>query len=89
MDEVSRVIRLANGVELPKIGLGTFRATSNDVKTAVSAAFKHSIRHIDTAAIYKVQITGCLVAAAVQLTRPRRLLHSRTQHLLLRRTKRI
>lgn len=51
--EASNVI-LNNGVELPRIGLGTFRSQGQDVKVAVHAALAAGLRHIDTAAIYKV-----------------------------------
>ena len=61
MGDMNNVIKLANGVDLPRIGLGTFRATGNDVKTAVTAAFKHGIYHIDTAAIYKVSEAAAAV----------------------------
>lgn len=64
MTHVSDVIRLSNGVELPKVGLGTFRAIGNDVKTAVRAALNHGIRHIDTASIYKVGEAAASCAAA-------------------------
>lgn len=39
---------------LPRVGLGTFKAQGQDVKMAVKAALAANIRHIDTAAIYKV-----------------------------------
>lgn len=48
------IIRLANGVELPAVGLGTFKATGDNVQAAVKAAVQCGISHIDTAAIYKV-----------------------------------
>jgi diketogulonate reductase-like aldo/keto reductase len=49
------MIKLSNGVELPSIGLGTFRATGESVQVAVKAAVQCGITHIDTAAIYKVR----------------------------------
>jgi hypothetical protein len=49
------MIRLSNGVELPSIGLGTFKATGESVQVAVKAAVQCGITHIDTAAIYKVR----------------------------------
>lgn len=48
------MIRLKNGVELPSVGLGTFKATGESVQAAVKAAVQCGITHIDTAAIYKV-----------------------------------
>lgn len=41
-------------MELPSIGLGTFKATGDSVQAAVKAAVQCGITHIDTAAIYKV-----------------------------------
>lgn len=48
-----RMIRLSNGLELPSVGLGTFKATGEAVQAAVKAAVQCGITHIDTAAIYK------------------------------------
>ena len=48
-------IMLPGGVELPRVGLGTFKAGGADVRGAVRAALECGIRHIDTAAIYKVR----------------------------------
>ncbi|EFJ40051.1 hypothetical protein VOLCADRAFT_108355 [Volvox carteri f. nagariensis] len=48
-----RTITLHNGVELPAVGLGTFRAQGDDARTAVLAALRSGLRHIDTASIYK------------------------------------
>lgn len=45
-------IRLNNGVEIPLVGLGTFKAKDEEVYSAVLAALKDGYRHIDTAAIY-------------------------------------
>lgn len=45
-------LTLKRGV--PICGLGTFRSTGKDVQVAVAAALDNGIRHIDTAAIYKV-----------------------------------
>jgi diketogulonate reductase-like aldo/keto reductase len=49
------MIRLSNGLDLPSIGLGTFKATGEAVQAAVKAAVQCGITHIDTAAIYKVR----------------------------------
>jgi len=54
---MSSVIKLSNGVELPAVGLGTFKATGESVQVAVKAAVQAGIAHIDTAAIYKVRFT--------------------------------
>ena len=47
--------RLANGVEIPSIGLGTFgsdKYSSEEVAQAVSEAVALGYRHIDCAAVY-------------------------------------
>lgn len=51
----SATITLNNGVAIPRVGLGTFRARGADVQAAVKAALAAGIRHIDTASIYKVR----------------------------------
>jgi diketogulonate reductase-like aldo/keto reductase len=61
---VRRMIALSNGLELPSVGLGTFRATGEAVQTAVKAAVQCGITHIDTAAIYKVCGLGCCCLAS-------------------------
>lgn len=45
-------IVLNNGVEIPAIGLGTFRSKERDAYNATLHALKNGYRHIDTAAIY-------------------------------------
>lgn len=54
----STVIMLNNGVQMPKVGLGTYRASGQPVIDAVSWALESGISLIDTASIYKVT-TGC------------------------------
>jgi diketogulonate reductase-like aldo/keto reductase len=54
--DTSDMIAFANGVDLPVIGLGTFKARGESVKLAVRTALQHGIRHIDTASIYKVYV---------------------------------
>ncbi|MFW6318975.1 MAG: aldo/keto reductase [Bacillota bacterium] len=41
-----------NGVDIPAIGLGTFRSKDEDAYNAVLYALKNGYRHIDTAAVY-------------------------------------
>jgi aryl-alcohol dehydrogenase-like predicted oxidoreductase len=50
------MLTLANGVQLPAVGLGTFRARGNAVNGAVKAAVAAGITHIDSATIYKVGV---------------------------------
>ena len=47
-------IRLSNDVNLPRVGLGTFRSRGERVTAAVNWAIESHIQHIDTASIYKV-----------------------------------
>ncbi|KAG2497704.1 hypothetical protein HYH03_004441 [Edaphochlamys debaryana] len=46
-------LKLRNGVELPAVGLGTFRLMGEEAVVAVQAALGAGLRHIDTASIYK------------------------------------
>lgn len=43
---------LANGVEIPKVGLGTWMIPNDSAGQAVEAAVAHGYRHIDTAQAY-------------------------------------
>lgn len=45
-------ITLNNGINIPIIGLGTFRAKEKDVYNAIKKALDSGYRHIDTAMIY-------------------------------------
>lgn len=49
---IPRTVRLSNGVELPRVGLGVYQARGDDTVHAVLDALKHGYRHIDTAAAY-------------------------------------
>jgi alcohol dehydrogenase (NADP+) len=51
-----RAIRFTNNDAIDCIGLGTWKATGDEVKKAISEAIKAGIRHIDTAAIYGNEI---------------------------------
>ncbi|MCR4798094.1 MAG: aldo/keto reductase [Lachnospiraceae bacterium] len=46
-------VRLNNGVMIPKIGYGTYKATIEDGYGIVSEAIKAGYRHLDTAALYE------------------------------------
>lgn len=46
---LSEKYQLSNGVEIPKLGLGTWFIDNNDVADAVVKAVKLGYRHIDTA----------------------------------------
>jgi methylglyoxal/glyoxal reductase len=52
--DISTKVRLNNGVEMPWLGLGVFRAEDGkEVENAVVTALKHGYRSIDTAAVYQ------------------------------------
>ena len=44
---------LTNGVEIPKLGLGTWMVTDEDVEQAVGDALEIGYRHFDTAQAYQ------------------------------------
>lgn len=46
-------VTLNNGVEMPVIGLGTWRSKPNEVRDAVAHALKTGYRHLDLAKIYQ------------------------------------
>jgi diketogulonate reductase-like aldo/keto reductase len=51
--DISTKVKLNNGVEMPWLGLGVFRAEDGqEVENAVVAALKNGYRSIDTAAVY-------------------------------------
>ena len=45
-------VKLNNGVEMPRFGLGTYNVSNEDCKQAVATALKYGYRHIDTAQAY-------------------------------------
>ncbi len=47
-----KTAKLNNGVTIPLLGLGTFRAQEKEAYNAVLHALKNGYRHIDTAAVY-------------------------------------
>ncbi|QRN95022.1 aldo/keto reductase [Archangium violaceum] len=51
--DLQSTVKLNNGVRMPRLGLGVFRAPRGEVtRAAVSAALAAGYRHIDTARIY-------------------------------------
>ena len=47
-----KTLKFDNNDAMQAIGLGTWKATGNEVKRAVKDALAAGVRHIDTAAIY-------------------------------------
>ena len=52
MDGLQSTIKLNNGVEMPRLGLGVWKTSNNDSRDAVITAIKHCYRAIDTAREY-------------------------------------
>lgn len=52
MSVLKEYYTLSNGVEIPKLGLGTWFISDKDVREAVRQAVKRGYRHIDTAEAY-------------------------------------
>ena len=48
----SGLVRLNNGISMPRLGLGTWRAAPSEVETAVNFAIRHGYRHLDLADRY-------------------------------------
>lgn len=56
--EVKKTVRLANGVEMPTIGYGTWQVENNETGAdAVAEAIKAGYRHIDGAARYENEVS--------------------------------
>ena len=43
---------LANGVEIPAVGFGTYKAAEHNDEAIISEAIRQGYRHLDTAAFY-------------------------------------
>ena len=55
----------AQGVEIPRLGFGTFRMPGNDAQPVVERAIAFGYRHIDTAAMYENEASvGAAIAAS-------------------------
>jgi diketogulonate reductase-like aldo/keto reductase len=53
LTDISSTVRLRNGVEMPSLGLGTYKSPSGgEVERAVSSALELGYRSIDTASLY-------------------------------------
>ena len=49
---INTTIRLNNGVEMPILGLGTWKSSPKEVGQAIKWSFEAGYRHIDTAEAY-------------------------------------
>ncbi len=52
MNELKETFELRNGVGIPKVGFGTYKATDEEAAKCVKAAVAYGYRHIDTAYFY-------------------------------------
>jgi len=53
LTDITSTIALANGVAMPRLGLGTYKsAEGGDVERSVTAALDYGYRSIDTASLY-------------------------------------
>jgi diketogulonate reductase-like aldo/keto reductase len=53
LENITSTVRLANGVAMPQLGLGTYKsAEGGDVEGAVATALRLGYRRIDTASLY-------------------------------------
>lgn len=50
--EMGQTFTLANGVEIPAVGFGTFKTAENKDEAIISEAIRQGYRHLDTAAFY-------------------------------------
>ena len=58
MKKVTDTLRLSNGVEIPCVGFGTWQTPNGEVAVnSVKTALEVGYRHIDTAAVYKNEVS--------------------------------
>ena len=58
MIDVQKAVRLANGIEMPTIGYGTWQVGNSPAgANAVAEAIRAGYRHIDGAARYENEVT--------------------------------
>ena len=51
---------LANGVEIPAVGFGTYKAAADNDEAIISEAIRQGYRHLDTADSATIQPCGSL-----------------------------
>jgi diketogulonate reductase-like aldo/keto reductase len=71
---VTETFTLNNGVKIPAIGLGTWKAPPGEVEHAVEHALKAGYRHIDGALAYQVSyiFLRTTIVGSHQMTERRR-----------------
>ncbi|MBC2238800.1 aldo/keto reductase [Listeria innocua] len=64
---MSRTIKLANGIEMPRVGLGVFQMTPEQAENATKVALEAGYRSIDTAQGYNNEeaVGGGLIASSI------------------------
>lgn len=70
----------AQGVEIPRLGFGTFRMPGNDAQPVVERAIASGYRHIDTAAMYENEASVGAAIAASGLARSELFVTSKVWH---------
>lgn len=68
LTDITAGVQLSNGVEMPRLGLGTYKsAEGGDVERSVAAALAFGYRSIDTASLYRNEtgIGSALVASGI------------------------
>ncbi|KAI8929768.1 NADP-dependent oxidoreductase domain-containing protein [Entophlyctis helioformis] len=63
-------VTLRNGVQMPSIGLGTFKLQGDAVRQVVGTAVRLGYRHIDTASVYKNETQIGETLAHIYATNP-------------------
>ena len=85
-------VKLRNGVEMPRIGLGTWQITDRvQMAEIVESAYQSGYRLIDTAAAYSNEIALAKALAAAEIKRTEMFLSDRfgIQAEVLRRFRRL
>lgn len=52
---MDKMKKLANGLEMPRLGLGVWRVNDDDATNSVKWAISNGYQLIDTAAVYKMK----------------------------------
>mmetsp|Transcript_17444 Transcript_17444/g.22714 ORF Transcript_17444/g.22714 Transcript_17444/m.22714 type:complete len:349 (+) Transcript_17444:145-1191(+) len=63
---LDRVVKLNNGIEMPMVGIGTYKMKEGEVSTCVNAALAYGYRLIDTAYVYGGGKTESVIGKAIK-----------------------